>query len=314
MHTLTLPEIARALPNGRITAGGVSFTPPGHSNRDRSGRVLLNPARPFGIWVQSLAGDDELGLRDFVLDCVGIAPDAWRQERPNDEHETNRRRLVQARHERDARQKVEQRRRRAREMWEAAQHPAGSIVEAYLSSRALILGEDVSGSAIRFHPACPWSEDDGPTVFVPAMIAAMRDITSGEIVAVHRTHLSETGQKLGRKMYGTAGGAAIMLDGLEEITSGLAIGEGIESVMAARQMGIRPAWALGSIGAIASFPLIGGVETLTVLAENDPNGASDRGCREVAARWCAAGRTVDLVRPEHGKDLNDELMMGGVTA
>ena len=53
------------------------------------------------------------------------------------------------------------------------------------------------------------------------------------------------------------------------MTHGLAIGEGLETAMTARQLGLRPVWALGSAGAIGAFPVLDGVECLTILAEHD---------------------------------------------
>ena len=48
---------------------------------------------------------------------------------------------------------------------------------------------------------------------------------------------------------------------------GIAIGEGFETCMAARQIGFRPVWALGSVGAIEDFPVLSGIECLTILGE-----------------------------------------------
>src|SRR3954453_2474967 len=42
--------------------------------------------------------------------------------------------------------------------------------------------------------------------------------------------------------------SAIKLDPDEDVTSGLVIGEGLETTLSARQVGLRPAWALGSAG------------------------------------------------------------------
>src|SRR6516164_10667651 len=58
--------------------------------------------------------------------------------------------------------------------------------------------------------------------------------------------------------------AAIKLDPLGKQ---LAIGEGLETAMAARQLGYGPAWALGSVGAISRFPIIDCVKTLIILGE-----------------------------------------------
>jgi putative DNA primase/helicase len=137
------------------------------------------------------------------------------------------------------------------------------------------------------------------------MIAAMRSIVSDEITAVHRTRLSEDGQKLDRRMLGIAAGAAIKIDADDAVTSGLHIAEGVETAMAARRLGLKPTWALGSTSFIAAFPVLPGVECLTILAENDA--ASAKAVQTCAARWHAAGRIVLINRPSYGKDLNDAL-------
>ncbi len=135
------------------------------------------------------------------------------------------------------------------------------------------------------------------------MVALFRNIRTGEPQAVSRTFLDRDGRKRGRQFLGPVGGAAVMLDGFETVTSGLHIGEGVETCLAARQLGLRPAWALGSSGAIAAFPVLSGVECLTLLSEHDD--ASAKAVEACAARWHAAGRGVLINRPIGGKDLND---------
>jgi putative DNA primase/helicase len=66
-------------------------------------------------------------------------------------------------------------------------------------------------------------------------------------------------------MLGVVHDAAMMLD--SRVDSTLTIGEGVETALAARQLGFRPAWAFGSVGAIGRFPLIPGIEELTILGE-----------------------------------------------
>jgi hypothetical protein len=116
------------------------------------------------------------------------------------------------------------------------------------------------------------------------MIAAMRSITTDELTGIHRTALTLDGVKVGRKMLGIAAGSAIKLDADDAVTHGLIIGEGIETCQAARQLGLRPTWALGSVGGIASFPVLAGIECLTILAERSPDGtpnaASERAVAE----------------------------------
>ena len=96
--------------------------------------------------------------------------------------------------------------------------------------------------------------------------------------------------------------------------SSLVIGEGIETVLAAatglqhRGALLRPAWAIGSSSGIARFPLISGVERLTVLVDNDANGVGPSNAKECAKRWAAAGRAVALLAPQQsGTDFNDLL-------
>ena len=138
------------------------------------------------------------------------------------------------------------------------------------------------------------------------MLALFRNIETDEPQAVSRTFISYDGRKLGRKFLGKVGGAAIKLDG--DVSDRLAIGEGIETCMAARQMGSKPVWALGSCGAIASFPVLPGIKTLSILRERDENGANDRASAVCAARWRHAGREVIDEWPAHGNDMADELL------
>ena len=142
------------------------------------------------------------------------------------------------------------------------------------------------------------------------MIAAMRDIRTDEIVAVQRTRLDLVeregvlvGVKRERRMLGPAAGAAIKLDADDAVLGGLHVSEGLETAMTARQLGLRPTWALGSAGAIAAFPVLPGIECLTILAEHDD--ANAKATHACAARWHAAGREVLINRPIVGKDLND---------
>jgi putative DNA primase/helicase len=104
-------------------------------------------------------------------------------------------------------------------------------------------------------------------------------------------------------MLGVIGGAAVKLDPATDV---LAIAEGIETAMAARELGYGPVWALGSVGAIAKFPVLEGVETLRLLGET--GAASHDAIQICGRRWHAAGRKVKVVMPDAGcSDLNDEL-------
>jgi hypothetical protein len=182
-------------------------------------------------------------------------------------------------------------------LWEAGVDPRGTNAEKYLNSRKLDLGDDIAGSVLRWHPG------------IGAMMALFRHIETDEPQALSRTFLDINARKLERKFLGPVGRAAVKLDPNEEVNGGLHIAEGIESAMAARQLGYKPAWALGSAGAIANFPVLSGVETLTYLREHDD--ANERAVHQCAARWLATNHKLRNVWPSAGKDLNDSLMTRG---
>jgi putative DNA primase/helicase len=143
-------------------------------------------------------------------------------------------------------------------------------------------------------------------VRAPALVAPFRSIDTDEITAVHRIALDRDGRKLGRRMFGIVFRAAIKLD---PSGASLAIGEGLETAMAARQLGITPAWALGSVGSISSFPLVDGVDQLIILGETGH--ASACAVRFCGKRWREAGRRVRTAMPTIGNDMNDALMARG---
>jgi putative DNA primase/helicase len=178
-------------------------------------------------------------------------------------------------------------------LWSASVDPRGTTAETYLNSRSLELDADVAGEVIRWHPG------------INALVALFRSVESNLPQAVSRTFLDGAGKKIGRKFLGLVAGAAIMLDGSEEVTHGLHVGEGIETCLAARVLGLRPTWALGSASAIAAFPILSAVECITLLREHDD--ASMRATEQCAARWHTAGRNVVINESTMGSDLNDAI-------
>lgn len=298
MIAMTLREIARAL-GGEINGRQALVPGPGHSRLDRSLSIRLSPTAPGGFVCKSFADDDFAACRDFVGAALGLPSDFWRTRQQGGEPAPPMT-YVPPRNSATQDDRAE-RIARARAIWDAAVDAHGTIAERYLQGRGLNLPE--GAGALRFHPRTPWREDTGEVVRVPAMIGCLRAIDGDVITGVHKTRLTREGAKVGRKMQGVAGASAIKLDGDAEVTGGLAIGEGVETVLAARQLGFRPAWALASAGAVAAFPVLGGIEALTLLVENDP--ASDRAISQCAALWHVAGREVTVVTPNFGSDLAD---------
>lgn len=303
---LNLHHAASCLPGGRVISGGVSFQGIGHRTGDMSARLLPDPDARNGYVVTSFAGDDPLMLRDYVDERCGLP--RWDERARDREERADPRELArqerareQQRLARETEAKIKA--ERVGRIWdEAERDPRGSLVERYLNQhRKLALPGSVCGHAVRFHPAGPWEAERAPM-----MLCAYRDIATNEVVGLHRTRLDPmTGEKLGRKMLGRAGGAAIKLTHDSEVTMGLALAEGVESALAGMAVGLVPMWATGSVGGIASFPVLSGIEALTVCAET--GAASEAAVQQVGIRWSEAGREVDVVIPRAGSDLNDAL-------
>jgi hypothetical protein len=265
---------------------------PGHSRGDRSLSIKIDSAAPDGFIVHSFAGDPPIGCRDYVRAALGLG--AWEQRyrqstpgycRPctgGPKNDTSRSRL-------------------ALRIWNEARDPRGTVVADYLASRGLTVPEDIAGDVIRFHPALKFNDER-----VGGMVALFRDISTNEPCGIHRTFLDGTGRKIGRKMLGRAKGAAVKLDADEAVELGMHIGEGVETCLAARVVGFRPVWALGSKRPIAIFPVLPGIEAVTVLGEcGDDHGANHEQTQECAARWIEAGREAFVVTPLFSSDLND---------
>jgi hypothetical protein len=69
-------------------------------------------------------------------------------------------------------------------------------------------------------------------------------------------------------------------------------------------------WATGSTSIMGKFPVLSGIEALTIIADNDANGAGERAADEVAARWLEAGREARVIVWDGIGDINDALKRG----
>ncbi len=191
-------------------------------------------------------------------------------------------------------------------LWREAVPPAGTMVEAYLASRGLTLPGD---APLRFHPAAWRNRDNGPPG--PAMIACMTVLKTGEPCGAPVTYLRGGGDGAGKApgerakiMLGTAGVVRLVPE--EEVTLGLGLAEGIETALAVMQgFGWSPVWAATSAGAIRTFPVLPGIEALTVFADAD--GAGRAAAKACNARWAAAGCQARTIAAPAGQDFNDVL-------
>lgn len=177
----------------------------------------------------------------------------------------------------------------AMEIWIGAKPIIDSPAAIYLAKRQVLAAASSSdGDTLRFHPACPFGEGT-----YPCLIALMRDAITNEPRAIQRTALTHDGCKIGCKMLGPKKGAVIKIAGDETITMGLTIGEGLETVLSAMTLlHLPPAWACGDAGNLKDFPVLSGIESLTIIVDNDAGKTGQERSLECSARWTRAGREV----------------------
>jgi len=303
-----LRAIARAL-GGEVVGRQVVAPGPGHSPRDRSLSVTISAAAPEGFLAFSHAGDDFAECRDHVKARLGI--DRRQQEnRP----QTPPRRPTQPPRDddRDARALMF-----AKQIAFELRPVLGSPGETYLrDARKIVTSaiEDVleRTDGVGWHPAVYFNEP-GHALHgrkLGAIISVMTDMITAEPTgAISRTYIHE-GRKLGKaKTLGSPAGI-IRLSEDADVLEGLHIAEGLESAFSAMSKGFRPMWATGSTALMAKFPVLSGIEALTIIADHDANGAGERAAAEVASRWREAGKEARVWRPKSIGDLND-ILIGG---
>jgi hypothetical protein len=201
----------------------------------------------------------------------------------------------------------EETRKFALSIWEKAKPIKGTLAESYLNIRHI----DIAGvptEALRFHPRCIF----GPGNWQPCLIALFRDPVTNESTGIHRIQLALNDQKVERKMLGPVGGSVIKLWPDEDVISGLVIGEGIETTLAAatrvehRGTLLQPAWAAGSKSNLANFPVLDDIDHLTVLVDHDANNEGQNAAAQCIRRWRKAGREANgLIPTQVDTDFND---------
>jgi putative DNA primase/helicase len=298
---MNLNAMARAL-GGEASGGQVLCPGPGHSRKDRSLAVRLT--REGRILCHSFAGDDSRVCQEHVRAALGLPSDAWRGNHPQGSHNRHLERL---------KPRSGDHKDLALSIWRDSGEPRDTLVEKYLASRRLELPQKAAGEVIRFHSACPFRAER-----FPALICLVRNIRTNEPQAIHRTALAPDGTaierngKTFRMTLGPIAGGAIKIDRDEDVTYGLAIGEGVETCLSGWQMGFRPVWSLIDSGGVAKFPILPGIEGIRFFLEHDKKDTNGKAVRLCAGRWFAAGlrpgRDVFITDPAEGfKDLNDEL-------
>jgi hypothetical protein len=278
---------------GGVAWGGnnVSAPGPGHSRRDRSLSVKLDPNAHDGFLVFSHAGDSLADCRNHVLAKLGLTGESrypkFRQRRspppafgPADD---------------SSRSEI------ALRIWNECRDPTGTLVVDYLMSRRLHLPP---GPALRFHPGLPHR----PTGTVwPAMVGLVSHGVTGQALGIHRTYLDRDGGAKApvapnKMSLGPISGGAVRLAAPANL---LLVGEGCETVLSGMQVTGIPAWAAGSTSGLRGLNLPDCVRELIVLADGDA--AGEAAARDCALRWTRQGRRVRIAHPPPAQDFNDLL-------
>ena len=184
--------------------------------------------------------------------------------------------------------------------------PLGPDAIAYFCRRGIDIEAVPEYGGLRWHSRCPWESTTKRCV-----IGRYTTALGNEPRGVWRRPID--GGK--PKALGPTAGCIIRLWPDEAVEGGLALGEGVETVLAAatriehRGTLLQPAWASGSAGNMANFPVLSGIEALTLLIDNDASGAGQRASEECRARWVAAGREVTALIPNiSNSDFNNLVM------
>ena len=205
----------------------------------------------------------------------------------------------------------ESKRALALELWEEAGPVRGTLAETYLRNRGIRELPPTGKDTLRFHGDCTF----GVGVRHPCLISAFYGITDNKFKAIQRTALTLSGAKIDRRTLGSWTGGAVKLWCDSDVTTGLVIGEGLETTLSAalsiihHGKRLQPAWCLGSAGNIKHFPILPSVESLIILVDNDVEGK--RAAEHCAQRWSAAGKEVRRLIPRReGSDFNDIVQVG----
>lgn len=275
----TLAPVVRAL-GGDLWAGGrrANVPGPGHGAEDRSVSLLLSRDR---VVVHCFAGDDwrevlsqleNLGLVDGEGRLVGTggavlgaAPALGRRER-----------LAAA-----------------QRLWSEGRPLGRSLSARHLELR----GVAAPAEGLRHHPEVPAAVYAAAGPRRPALLAAIRDAASGDVVGVEVTYLAPNGTRarlrLPRKTVGLCpAGAAVRL---APAGPRLLVGEGVFTCLSAAGRFGLPAWALLSTRNLRRWRPPTGVGSVLIAADRGADGEAS--ARALAASLRASGVTVTVRWP-----------------
>jgi Toprim domain len=286
VSSLTPRDVARAL-NGDPLRDGVLAPGPGHSRKDRSLRIWLDP-----LSVHSFAGDDWRTCDDYVREKLGLGP--WQSRA------TPTPRVARTPSSSD--RTPQHQREKARWLWQHSQPARGTPVERYLRSRAINLSE--LPETLRYIPARP------PKYEWPAMIAPFaltREPEPGRlavspqtIAGVHLTLLRPDGRGKAniipdKKIVGPSMGVPVVIASIND-GLGLAITEGIEDALSVHLATGLGVWAAGSATRMPALSdaVPDYIDAITIVADGDD--AGQRNAELLAHNLVRRAYDVDVQR------------------
>jgi putative DNA primase/helicase len=171
----------------------------------------------------------------------------------------------------------------AKKIWTASVPLPGTLGETYfVEHRGIVISNlgDLSHSL-------RWNER------IRAVVGLMTDPISNVATGVHRILLDRIGAKTERKMLGRQGVVRLSPD--EDVIYGLGLAEGIEDALAILASGWSPIWAATSAGSIARFPVLNGIDALTIFSDADRVGYD--AARACGDRWRSADKEAAVLPP-----------------
>lgn len=148
----------------------------------------------------------------------------------------------------------------------------------------------------------------------PALVALVTDPVDAAMMTLHITWVQPDGSSKAPvdkpRLYWWAlpkAGGVVRCWPDAELTQGLLVGEGIETVLTAA-MAFVPAWACLDKGNLTTLPVLPGIDGLTIVADHDEDGGGERAAEACAQCWSEAGVEVRVwLGAEPGQDFNDLL-------
>jgi putative DNA primase/helicase len=190
-----------------------------------------------------------------------------------------------------------------RAIWKQTQPIAGTPGAEYLRLRCCALPP--ADGDLRFHAAlyCPETAAE-----LPALVARVSTVIGNKTIGIHRIWFRAGEPKAVKKMRLGASDEPVCIRLWPDaaVTVGLGIAEGVETALAAAQA-FTPMWSTIDAGLMAKFPLIPGLESLTIFADYDERGLA--AAKSTWERYMHAGRNANFLRPKRvGEDFNDVLI------